>query len=1197
MLQRGVVARDLTDPDWWSCSFLEDEISGAGVTRGDEDENKAVEAFIARWQASGGAERANYQLFLTELCELLGVPKPDPAQESNQFNDYVFERSVVFKHDNNTQTTGFADLYRRDCFVLEAKQSSKRDALRKPDPDQLVLLSEDRTQVKAGTARRGTGQWDTSMLNARRQAEAYAKALPKEHGWPPFLVVVDVGHCIELYADFVRQGKNYAQFPDRRGYRIMLEDLRDPDIRARLVAVWTDPLSLDPARKSAEVTRDIAERLARVARALETRGHDAGKVAEFLMRCLFTMFAEDVKLLPESSFTALLDQMKDTPDKFRFALEDLWQKMNTGGYTGTINEVVKRFNGGLFADPSAIVLEPDEIHELFVAARRDWRDVEPAIFGTLLERALDKRDRHKLGAHYTPRAYVERLVVPTIIEPLTDDWKVVQAEAEQLMQEGKSKEARAAVRAFHQQLCATRVLDPACGTGNFLYVSMELMKRLEGEVLDYLAALGEEQYVLEMSDHTVDPHQFLGLEINPRAVQIADLVLWIGFIKWQIRTGGQNAISEPVLRAFGNIREQDAVLAYDKRELQRDEAGKPLSRWDGHTMKRHPVTGEEVPDETARVELYTYSNPRPAVWPKTDFIVGNPPFLGGKDIRADMGDGYAEAIWAARPHIPGGADFVMHFWDHAAELVREGKARRFGLITTNSITQTFSRRVIEHHMGQKKPLSLVFAIPDHPWLKSADKAAVRIAMTVGQAGHHIGRLLESVSESDLNTDQPQVELAERVGIIRSNFEIGADMSAAGPLLSNEGLSSRGVSLHGSGFIVTPNEAVALGLGSIAGLEKYIRPYRNGRDLTAIPRGVLVIDLFGLGAKELQKQFPAVYQHVYEQVKPERDQNNRETYRKNWWIFGEPRKDLRPALNGLPRYIATTETAKHRFFSFLDGEVLPDNMLVCMALDDAAQLAILSSIVHVMWALASGGTLEDRPRYNKTRCFDPFPFPDPSDEVKSRLRDLGERLDAFRKERQAAHPDLTMTGMYNVLERLRELDADPDAQPLTDKERAIYEKGFVSVLRQLHDEIDAATFEAYGWSADLSDEQILERLVALNKERAAEEKKGHVRWLRPDYQIPRFAKGAAKEEQVEADLAAPVAVATKAPSWPAKLPEQIKAVRDELLRASGPLSASDVSRVFKGGKKRAEKVSELLEILAMHGQAQKTGERYFMAERG
>lgn len=1157
-------------------------------------EAEKIGAFIARWQPSGGAERANYQMFLTELAGILGVPLPDPAQETNRHNDYVFERSVAFKHPDGSQTTGFIDLYKRDCFVLEAKQSGKRTS--KPDANQLALLPEDAGQIKAGTAARGTRRWDTALLAARRQAEDYAKALPKEHGWPPFLVVVDVGHCIELYADFVRQGKNYAQFPDRRGYRIMLEDLHDEAVRERLRLVWTDPMSLDPARKSAEVTRDIAARLAKVALAVEKRGHAPGKVAEFLMRCLFTMFAEDVELLPSGAFTRLLEQMKEAPEKFKFALEDLWKAMNTGGYSGIINEVVKRFNGGLFAQPEAIALEPDEIHELWVAAQRNWQEVEPAIFGTLLERALDTRERHKLGAHYTPRAYVERLVVPTIIEPLTADWKIAQAEAEQLMREGKPAEARKSVRAFHQQLCQTRVLDPACGTGNFLYVAMELMKRLEGEVLEYLVDLGEEQYLLELSGHTVDPHQFLGLEINPRAVQIADLVIWIGFLKWQIKTGGQSAIEEPVLRAFKNIKEQDAVLAYDKRELVRDEHGKPVTRWDGVTMKKHPVTGEDVPDETARIELYTYSNPKPAEWPKADFIVGNPPFLGGKDIRADLGDGYAEAIWAARPHIPGGADFVMHFWDHAAELVRTGKTRRFGLITTNSVTQTFSRRVIEHHMNAKQPLSLAFAIPDHPWMKSADKAAVRIAMTVGVPGPAQGLLLTSVEETDLDTDQPRVKLSESSGVIWSNLKLGADLAAVTPLRSNEGLSSPGVKLHGAGFIVTPEQAKALGLGKIDGLDRHIRPYRNGRDLTSTPRGVLVIDLFGLREKTLRDTFPAVYQWVVERVKPERDTNNRETYRKNWWIFGEPRRDLRPALNGPSRYIATVETAKHRFFVFLEAEVMPDNMLVCMALDDAALLATLSSRIHVTWALALGGTLEDRPRYNKTQCFDPFPFPELTEKQKAHLRELGERLDAFRKERQAEHSDLTMTGMYNVLERLRELEANPDAAPLTEKERAIHEKGLVSVLKQIHDEIDAATFDAYGWPRDLTDEEILERLVALNKERAEEEKRGIVRWLRPDYQIPRFGKGLAKEEQVEAELDAP-AIAAKAPKWPTGLPDQIRAVRAALSLAERPLAADDLARAFKGGKKRGERVSELLESLSMLGQVREDKGRYFLVDRG
>ena len=503
------------------------------------------------------------------------------------------------------------------------------------------------------------------MRAAKQQAEGYARALPKEHGWPPFILVVDVGHVIEVYADFSGQGKNYAQFPDRDGYSIPLEGLRDPDVRARLRAVWTDPQSLDPARRSAEVTRDIAERLARIARSLEGK-HDPEEVAEFLMRCLFTMFAEDVGLLPERGFEEMLGRMVGTPQHFAPALESLWKVMDEGGFAANFEETVKRFNGALFRNRKAIALEADEIRELHVASGRDWRDVEPAIFGTLLERALDKRERAKLGAHYTPRAYVERLVVPTIMEPLRADWEAALADAHALEAEGDRDAALRRVKDFHHKLCTTRVLDPACGTGNFLYVSLELMKRLEGEVLDALEGLGEDAPRFVMEGETVGPRQFYGLELNPRAVVIADLVLWIGYLKWQLRTLPADRLSEPLLHAYGTIRRQDAILAYDKQELLRGQDGKPLSRWDGVTMKLHPITGEEIPDPDAKVELYRYENPRPAEWPEAEFIVGNPPFIGGKDMRAELGDGYAEACWKARPKIPGGADFVMHFWDEAA---------------------------------------------------------------------------------------------------------------------------------------------------------------------------------------------------------------------------------------------------------------------------------------------------------------------------------------------------------------------------------------------------------------------------------------------------------------------------------------------------------------------------------------------------
>ena len=299
----------------------------------------------------------------------------------------------------------------------------------------------------------------------------------------------------------------------------------------------------------------------------------------------------------------------------------------------------------------------------------------------------------------------------------------------------------------------------------------------------------------------------------------------------------------------------------------------------------------------------------------------------------------------------------MYWWDRAAEIVARGEAHRFGFVTTNSITQVFSRRVVARHLEAKKPVSLLMAISDHPWTKATDKAAaVRIAMTVAAAGRHEGVLREVVREAKLDTDQPEIELSATVGRINADLTVGVDVTAATPLSANEGLSSPGVKLHGEGFIVTPQEAAHLGLGRRQELDRYIREYRNGRDLTSTPRGVMVIDLFGLDADKVRKQFPEVYQHILAKVKPERDANRRASYAANWWIFGEPRRELRPALAGLPRYIATVETAKHRAFVFLDGSILPDNKLIAIGSDDASILGLLSSHIHVAWALRAGGWL-------------------------------------------------------------------------------------------------------------------------------------------------------------------------------------------------------------------------------------------------
>jgi hypothetical protein len=1196
-----------------------------------------LEALIAAASASGGAERANYQLFIERLCGALGLPGPDLAREENALNDYVFERRIDFKHPDGTTTSGFIDCYRKHCFVLEAKQSRKRQHV-KASADQLLLLPEEAQQFKSGHAKRGTRGWDQVMLAARKQAEDYARALPVEHGYPPFLLVVDVGNVIEIFADFSGQGKNYAHFPDRQSYRIGIDDLRNDKVQARLRAIWTEPQALDPTRISAEVTRDIAERLAKIAKRLEVK-HDARDVAEFLMRCLFTMFAEDVKLIPHKGFHKLLGQMKDTPQHFVAALESLWAVMDSGGYAPHLNATLKKFNGSLFKRRAALPLDRDDISELWIAASKDWSDVEPAIFGTLLERALDSRERSKLGAHYTPRAYVERLVVPTIIEPLRADWDLVQGQVKELRDKDDAAKALAAVKAYHHKLCTTRVLDPACGTGNFLYVSLELMKRLEGEVLEALDDLGEDQARFTMEGETVNPRQFYGLELNPRAVVIADLVLWIGYLKWQLKTAGAASITEPILDAYGTIKQQDAIIAYDRQELLCDQDGRPLSRWDGVTKKVHPITGEEIPDPDAQMPLYTYVNPRRAPWPLAEFIVGNPPFIGSRSMRSELGDGYAEAVWSARPQVPGGADFVMHFWDEAAtRLLQQPLARqtnplrRFGFITTNSVTQTFSRRVIERHMTAKRPLSLVFAVPDHPWLKASDKAAVRISMTVAERGNHVGVLAAVSSETRLNTDTPEVLLRRQTVQISARLSASANLQLLRMLAANDLVAWQGCKLVGSGFLISAAQRSALSRGDDNSLVR-MPVYIAGSDLTRRPQGRYAIDLTGLSEKQARKQFPALFQHVYDFVRPERLQNRDQGFRDNWWLYGRRRPEMRDAFATLTRVIVTSEVAKHRFMSFLEWpQHLIDGSVIGIAIDRGECLAVLSSRCHVCWTLAVAGRLEDRPRYQHDAAFMQYPFPlalgsklrsdDSLFAQQEVLRELGERLDAFRKQRLAEHSFLTMTTLYNALERMRELENGCAVPALSDAERDVHQAGLISILGQLHDELDRAVLAAYGWDdlvsalvgkpgatlpspykteeQEQAEEELLTRLVALNQARVTEEKNGLVRWLRPNYQVAKLgAKAPRPEDEHLGTFDIETLDVAERPKWPSDGLEQIRLVRDLLANSPAPAPPDAISRVLDGrnSSQRRVRIAEVLETLVATGIA-RAGEhegqrRYFL----
>lgn len=1142
--------------------------------------DSAVEAFITRWEPSGAAERSNAQTFLTELCDLLELEHPDPAVPEETENGYVFEKSIPRVHSDGTQTTVSADLYKRGCFMLETKQGATEKSAESAALSSAKQSSAKTAAKRTGHGRRGSTAWIKAMEKARNQARNYIRDLPSEEGRPPFLIVVDVGHCIDLYSEFTCTGGRYVQFPDPRHHRILLADLRDAAIRDRLRKIWTDPQALDPAKVSARVTREIADRLARLAKTFENSGHDPQVVAEFLMRCIFTMFAEDIGLLPQKSFTELLKNMRGSEAGLPTVLQQLWSDMEKGAdFSLAVKAKILHFNGGLFERSTALPLDADQLELLIESAEADWQDVEPAIFGTLLERALDPRERHKLGAHYTPRAYVERLVFPTVIDPLREQWDGVKAASIQL-RDDEPKEAIAVVKEFHRELCTIRVLDPACGSANFLYVTMEHMKRLEGEVLETLEELEDPDLTFEMAEFKVRPHQFIGLEINPRAVPIAELVLQIGYLQWHFRTSDKAVPDDPVISKQRSITQQDAVLAYDEKIPLKDEDGNIVTHWDGRTTKPHPVTGKEVPDETATTTVFEYVNPRKAEWPEADYLVGNPPFIGNKRMRDNLGDGYVEALRKAwKKDKPDAWDFVMFWWHQAGTLICEGSLRRFGLITTNSIVQPFNRAVLEKFTtNSRNPLHLAFAIPNHPWVDSSDGAAVRIAMTVVETGLCKGRLAEANSEVETSSGENRVDLVTRYGTIQPSLRIGVSKSSAVKLKANERLSNRGMTLVGKGFLLSPKEAPRFD-GSDS--QRFIKRFLTGRDLAQKTSERYAIDLYGLSEARAASLAPDLYQHLLVNVKPERIQNKRKSYRDRWWVFAEPRNSYRDAIEGASSHILSPRTAKHRYFINFPTSTLGESEVITIALFDRFYNGILSSGVHCTWALFLGGRLGvgNDPRY-AIDCFETFPFPAPNAALETHIRELGERLDAHRKQQQAAHPDLTMTGMYNVLEKLRK------EEPLTDKDRTIHDNGLVSVLKQIHDELDALIMVAYGWADligdndipmadrlargdDALEEAILERLVALNHERAEEEKSGLVRYLRPEFQNPDGDATATQSDLPGTKAKKPAkkkaAKAKKLP-WPKTVPQQIAQIRDLLEDTSEALDPLEVAARFARANK-------------------------------
>ncbi|MDQ2668191.1 MAG: class I SAM-dependent DNA methyltransferase [Gemmatimonadota bacterium] len=1085
----------------------------------------------ARWSGVKAAERANAQSYIIELCAALGVEPPRPAGSG-----YEFELPIKLISRDGTETQGFIDCYKSGRFVLEAKD-----------------YEEGRSN-------------DVLLRKAYGQARMYTAHDPSGVA-PPYLLVLDVAKTMLVWD---RWAGTFGGYPAAR--RIDLTRLHESaDDVALLVDIWENPSARDPRMASQQVTREIAGHLAELAASLEHRGFAQEEVARFLMRCVFTCFAEDVGLLPDEPFRRLLDEIAlPSPEEFPGAVEELWAAMDEGRRFGF--RKLLRFNGHFFRDGKGLALTREDLAILLEAAKANWSMVEPSIFGTLLTRALDSEERHRLGAEYTPPEFIARLIRPTIEEPVRERWTAVQAEVLQLRESKKAKDrgkAETRLLEFHEWLRSIKVLDPACGSGNFLYMALHALKRVEVEVLHEIADI--RGGALELRMHEVDPSQFYGIEVKPWAREIAELTLWIGFHQFWRQHHGNVQPEEPLLRDTGTLECRDAVLAWDATRHVPDR-----DRPDPTPRIVHPVTGELVPDPNAKLPYIEHVGAHAASWPAADFIVGNPPYIGNKRMRDALGDGYVDALRAAYPSLPDSIDLVMYWWTHAAAEVAVGRAIRAGLITTNSITQPFHQPLVA--AAQEAGAVVVWAAPDHPWEVGGDAAAVRVAMTV------LAR--DAVMATRIDVDaSATITRTVLVPRLNSDLSAGADVSgaAAVPMRANAGLSSRGFTLVGRGFVLEADEAEQL-VALDARHRAIIRPYRNGQDLARSSRGVYVID-FGLRNEAEAREYPVLFDILRDRVYSERQANGRKSYRELWWRFGEPRREMRAALPELSRYIATPYVARHRYFTFLDAEIAPDEKIVAIASDDPYVLGVLSSSMHAEWAAAAGTRLGvgNDLTYNNSRSFDSFPFPDPPLAVRAQISEYAQRLELHRQDALSRSDKVTMTGLHNVLAKLR------TGTPLTAPEREVHTLAAAGSLLDLQDGLDSLVAEAYGWAWPVETEVVLERLVALHQLRVAEERAGTVRWVRPDFQL--VTVGGIEQTEAVMSGDAPEQTAMPAARWPSDVIQQITALRQ--LAVSVPITVDAAVALFSGAPKAI--VARHLETLAILGELHKTSDgRYASA---
>lgn len=958
--------------------------------------------FIAKWQNSKLKERAAAQEHFIDLCRLLG--EKTPAEVDPDGTEYAFEAGATKTGGGH----GFADVFKRGHFGWEYKGSH------------------------------------ANLDRAFAQLQRYAVALDN----PPLLIVSDIGTTIRIHTNWTNTVS--------KTYDIPIAELADAAKRQWLKAAFADPEALRPVKTRQQLTEEVAGNFAELARSLRTRYGEPEEVAHFINRLVFCMFAEDVKLLKDATFTRMLERALEDPDQFEGFARSLFRAMSTGGHIGF--EKVAWFNGGLFDSDRVFALTPAEIRLVHGAAQRYWGDIDPSILGTLFERGLDPDKRSQLGAHYTDRDKIMMIIEPVIVAPLTAEWHEVKAKIEALLAAAPKQTAQKLLRGtelaartkalnaaeqlhreFLGRLRAFRVLDPACGSGNFLYLALRALKDLEHRVQVEGEALG-----LERGFPTIGPEVVRGIEINPYAAELARVSVWIGEIQWMLKNGFP-AAQNPVLKPLETIECRDALLNEDGTEAQ---------------------------------------------WPEADAIVGNPPFLGAKLMKRSLGITETDRIRARfAGRLPGFTDLVCYWFEKSRDAVVSGRSQRAGLVATNSIAKNTNLPVLRRIAND---LAIYNAYSDEPWI--VDGAAVRVA------------LISFASREVVGTSALNGAVVER---INANLTAGIDLSHASVLLENRGRSMLGI--QKSGPFDVPGEVARSWLRQPVNPNgqpnsAVLKPYWNGDDLTSRPRDMWFIDLpRGLGEADAAL-FEAPFAHLagapYDPDDP--GAGSLQLVRKGardrhaqsrWWEPYWPRPEMRRQIESLGRYLVTPETAEYRLFVWLRLPVLPDKNLIVIATESDTIFGILHSHFHEKWSLAIGSSLEDRPRYTSSTTFETFPFPEgltpnipaaayAADPRAVAIAEAAAQLNELREswlnptDLVCREPEVVPGYPDRILPVSPEAEAELKKRTLTNlyNARPIW-------LANAHKALDDAVAAAYGWPADLSDDEVLARLFALNQERA------------------------------------------------------------------------------------------------------------------